>query len=86
MLVAEGERLLVKRPVDAKHKGLVATLPLAAGQVRVILTLREVTQAGKVTAPAYTFEVRKSGYQTIAQSLELSGPTNVEIKLKKSVP
>ena len=86
MLVAEGERLLVKRPVDAKHKGFVGTLTLAAGQVRAILTLREVTRAGTKAAATYTLEVRKPGYQTVAQSLELSGPTNVEIKLKKSAP
>ena len=86
MLVAEGERLLVKRPVDTKHKGFVATLPLAVGQVRAILTQREVTQAGTTTAPAYTFEVRKPGYQTVVQSLEPSGPTELEMRLEKSVP
>ena len=86
MLVAEGERLLVKRPVDAKHKGFVGTVPLAAGQVRAILTQREITQAGTRTAPAYTLEVRKPGYQTVVQSLEPSGPTEPEMRLEKSVP
>ena len=86
MLVAEGERLLVKRPVDAKHKGFVGTLPLAAGQVRAVLTLREVTQAGTRTAPAYTLEVRKPGCQTVERSLDPTGPTEVEIKLQMSAP
>jgi hypothetical protein len=86
MLVADGERLLVERPVDAKHKGFVATLPLAAGQVRSILTQRKVTQAGTKAAPAYTVEVRKPRYQTVVQSLEPSGSTQVEIKLERSAP
>jgi hypothetical protein len=85
MLAADGERLLVKRPVDTADKGFVATLSLAAGEVRAILTHREVTQAGTEGSPAYTLEVRKPGYQTVVQSLELSEPTNVEIEMRRSV-
>ncbi len=84
MLVAERERLLVKHPVDAKHKGFVGTLPLEAGHVRIILTLREVTQAGTRATPAYTLEVRKPGYQTVKRPLEPSEATDVEIKLERS--
>jgi hypothetical protein len=82
MIVSDGQRLLVTRPVDTKHKGFVETLELAAGQARFILTQREVTQAGATAAPAYKLEVRKPGCRTAVQPLEPSGPTDVEIKLE----
>jgi hypothetical protein len=81
MIVAQGARLVVKLPVETKHKGFVGMLPRKAGEVQAILVQREVTQAGPRETPAYKLQVRKPGYRTVGHSLDASGPTDVKITL-----
>jgi hypothetical protein len=83
MLVADGDRLTVVRPLNREHRGYVETLSSESGGVAAILTREIVTHDGRKAAGPYTVTAKKDGYKPASRSVDVAETDRVELVLEK---
>ncbi len=83
MLVADGNRLVVERPVDDTLRGYVTSFPLAKGELAVALVREIVTKDGRKAAGPYTVSAKKDGYKAASKTVDLAKTDRIEITLHR---
>jgi hypothetical protein len=83
MLAADGNRLVVERPVDDTLRGYIAGIPLSKGELAVALVREIVTQDGRKAAGPYTISAKKDGYKAASKTVDLTKTNRVEITLQR---
>ena len=87
MLVADGDRLVVQRPVDDTVRGYITSIwsPiwLAKGELAVALVREIVTKDGRKAAGPYTVSAKKDGYKAASKTVDVAKTDRVEIILHR---
>ncbi|HUU93694.1 MAG TPA: hypothetical protein VM238_21080 [Phycisphaerae bacterium] len=83
MLVSDGNRFVVERPVDYSLRGYITGIPLMKGELAVALVREIVTQDGRKAAGPYTVSAKKDGYKPASKTVDLAKTARVEITLQR---
>ncbi len=83
MLIADGDRLTVVRPLERKHRGYVKDVSLESGEAAFVVTCEVVTHDGRKPAGPYTVTATKEGYKAATKTVDVAETDRVELVLEK---